>query len=451
MNPIVFSAALTYLIVMLWIVYRISKTSKFWVFMISVEYFYILGLGVFPILWSFDESLTPSFAPEINFSRISVLTGVHIYAYAVGALLAALSLRSSTHVAKLCINWSARANLNVLRMFRLFWIVPLGAMIVYIASVGWDVALLSASAVRSGNMEAYTGGAQFLFLKSVVGLGLFGVAFMPFFLVHRIHVLRAVCLLAVCGLCTYLITVSRYALMQAIVLPFALFVVYNYKRKFSSYVLIVLGAIFVAIVMIYGKSFVSGLGEYLFNGSTKIVVHEQNDGNLLDQFSGLFFSVNAGIEHFLSGDWEIPKDLIVASIGWIPRGLMSSLGLSWLLPSPLQSGQMASCVNTMQIIGAYDSCFIPPYYVGVSAYMLPVVGGFIFGYVRFFIYSTVSRAWRILDGNGRDYLLPTILLLMLIVLQLMLFIPSAMSTSIFMVIIYFILKKFMKYSNRGLS
>ncbi|QQN71619.1 hypothetical protein [Comamonas testosteroni] len=86
-------------------------------------------------------------------------------------------------------------------------------------------------------------------------------------------------------------------------------------------------------------------------------------------------------------------------------------------------------------------CFIPPYFTGASAYFLPIVGGLLFGFIRFYVYRIVSMSWGDLERLGKAKDIPVLLVLFYFFEQTMLFIPATISLSVFMLIMAILVVK----------
>jgi hypothetical protein len=93
---------------------------------------------------------------------------------------------------------------------------------------------------------------------------------------------------------------------------------------------------------------------------------------------------------------------------------------------------MSSTINTNYFVGG-DKTFVPPYITGVSAYLLPYVGGFVFGFTRFWMYAVIERSWIKSINSPENIWLPYLMLLLGV--SMMLFIPATISLAFFILLI----------------
>lgn len=198
-----------------------------------------------------------------------------------------------------------------------------------------------------------------------------------------------------------------------------------------------LSFIFLLSVAIYRKEFIGMFSAYLFSDDDFVLAVKFDDflSYLFSQFGNLIYSVDAGVKSFSEGGPRLPKDILVSAIGFFPSSLYSFFGLESLSYQLADEGQRLSCINTMYFPAA-DKCSVPPYMAGYSAYMFPVIGGFIFGFLRFFICSILEYSWIKLLRNPE--LLWIVVAALLVVSRFMLFIPNTISFAIFSILTLFI-------------
>ena len=218
--------------------------------------------------------------------------------------------------------------------------------------------------------------------------------------------------------------------------------------NFLSIVAIIFLSIFSIFFLLYGKELPSVVASFLFLDGSFEFSASGSEVVLLDAFSHLVFSIDAGIIYFFDEGILISRDIIVSFIGIIPSRIFVDIGLPSLSYQLLEPGERFACVNTYVITGDYQTCFIPPYFTGASAYFFPLVGAILFGIIRFFAYSVISTAWKLLDGNERY--LGFIILVAISLEQVMLFIPNSSSFIVFFWISLFGLK-FLLNVRRGFN
>lgn len=82
-QALVLLSSMLYISVMAVIFFKIFRRNRFWVYFLSIEYFYFLGLGVAPLIIVLGIQESPKYA--YAFESISPLTFLHIIFYSVGA------------------------------------------------------------------------------------------------------------------------------------------------------------------------------------------------------------------------------------------------------------------------------------------------------------------------------------------------------------------------------
>jgi len=60
------------------------------------------------------------------------------------------------------------------------------------------------------------------------------------------------------------------------------------------------------------------------------------------------------------------------------------------------------CTNASMFL--QQECTIPPLYSGYSAYLAPVAGGLIFGFLRNWCFGRLESVWMVLRKGGFEYL-----------------------------------------------
>ncbi len=416
----------------------------------SVEYFYILGLGVFPIAAAFGYAIIPTHMT--NYSGIdsfSPLTFLHIVFYSLGAIIgyfgfsrSRLALANRLNLLAIKVNLDSRLYCNI------FILISYISAILFIFFLGFERVFYGASLFRSGVSDEFAGFESYLFLTRFLYYGVFAVSFMPFILKNSSHPFISLMPLVVLGMLGYFILSARYFAFQCILVPFLMYLSYKKNFNFLSIVAIIFLSIFSIFFLLYGKELPSVVASFLFLDGSFEFSASGSEVVLLDAFSHLVFSIDAGIIYFFDEGILISRDIIVSFIGIIPSRIFVDIGLPSLSYQLLEPGERFACVNTYVITGDYQTCFIPPYFTGASAYFFPLVGAILFGIIRFFAYSVISTAWKLLDGNERY--LGFIILVAISLEQVMLFIPNSSSFIVFFWISLFGLK-FLLNVRRGFN
>lgn len=430
-------AGFVYILVITLILFSLQRRNLFWIYFISIEYFYLLGIGVYPVALALNLAEEPRF---IGGYVMSVLTPLHVLAYASGALLGFyfaprhLSLR----VALIAI----RLNINPIKAFAVIFVIFAIFSLLYLIGVGPEQALVGATYSRGGNFEYFDSGTEYAFLKRPMMIGLLGAAYAYFFICilrrSSLYLLASV----VIGVFIYSFTVSRYALFQSVFLPFAIYGIYLIGTrgvgKLYSVSLALVGCFFLAFILLYGKTFLFQVANYIYFGKS-VDIDFESRAPVLDSFSHLYYSIDAGINYFTLHGLMMFRDVALSPLGIIPSSLFSSLGIDSLSYQFVPPEDSFSCVNTSIVAGVYGECFVPPYFTGASAYFLPILGGVIFGFFRFSIYAIISRGWKILEERKASDQIPTLVVICLLFDQVMLFIPATISMTVFILLISIIL------------
>ena len=432
-------SSISYLFVMGLIFRKIFLHSDFWPIFLSIEYFYILGLGIFPLFLFLGFVQIPPLFELYNYvDSINPLTFFHIGFYAFGSLIGFFySKKLSTAGVAYLLKKTARIKFNPLSFFYLLAIFSIISSVIYFWIVGFDRAILGASASRGGDFSDFEGFEEFVFLKRFAIVGLYGVAAFPFIFAGKKNIALSFFTFFSVGILGYVMTVSRFALFEGFVTPLLMYLAYTKStsmlKKFSIYFLI---GVFCFAVFRFGKEFIGAIGSFLFSGTLIELSNVDHDVDFLSSFSHLFFSVDAGINNFFSNGPFIAKDIILSVLGVVPSGVFSSLGLENLSYQLVNNESRFSCINSEKLIGNNADCIIPPYYIGASAYFFPLGGAFLFGFFRFYLYSVMHRTWIFLRGKETLLVLPYIIFLVLN--QVMLFIPATISLAVFFSILFFL-------------
>lgn len=440
-------AGVAYASVFFYIFYLIKKRNLFWVHFLFIEYFYLIGLGFYPLLLAFGYLPPPGFLKSEN---VSLATPIHVMAYALGALLAFVLLSGRRFDAS-TIN-IRRLNISPKKSYCAIVVIPLVFFILYLYFVGVQQAVMGASYARSGNFEYFEEGNKFAFLTRPVLIGGLSAAYAYYFIFKKgmkwryFYIFTSIFL----GIMTYLISVSRFALLQGIFLPMGFYIIYKLRggltsKSFAIFIVLIAGVMAFS-VFLYGKFILYQIAAYLYYGDPLDFNVGEAQGADIGAFSHLYYSINAGIENFFDSGPFVARDIILSIFGVVPGAFFQAIGLEGLSYQLLDSKNIFSCINT-QLIADDGGCYIPPYFTGVSAYVFPVVGGFAFGLVRYVVYAAVVEVWDQLASTGEDRFIPVLLILFYFAEQIMLFIPATISMVVFMGVVAIFLKKFISFEH----
>jgi len=428
-------SSLMYLIVMAIVFLKIKRISRFYVFFLATEYFYILGLGVYPLLLSvgvFD--IHYDYGAYSNILDVSFLTPIHIIFCGIGAFLGAYSISLSGYFSSRFVQIAKLLYLSplfILSCLCFFVFIPFFLLVI---KFGFAELITSASLRRSGAFDFSEGLGGLSFFIKFITLGLFMVVVYPYYLLEGRNLFKVSFLIVTVGLIVYMVTASRFALFQSFVLLFLLYWSYNFRR-FGVNFLAIFMTFLVLFILIYGKVFVSAVGAYISEGEWIELTYSFDFSSLMMHFGHLFYSIDAGVRNFSIAGPYIAKDILLSPLGVLPSGVFEKFGLSDFSYQFLDKESRSACVNTSNL-GVEGQCYVPPYYTGISAYAFPVLGGFVFAYFRFLMYFSIARAWARLEFKSEGFkYIPLLLIFFFFIEQLMLFIPNSISLMIFFALI----------------
>jgi hypothetical protein len=433
------TAGITYSLLMAVICISALRRSSFGYLIIFYEYFYILGLGVFPLLASLAlvEVAAPFREYESATGGLAFTTFAHVILYGVGSLLGYFGARDlARKFSSMVIAAGKYCKLSNLNWFYFSSVASIFFNVLYFCLVGVDVALLNAAPVRSGDFSGLDGFQQYSFIKTLAMIGLFSVVSMPFIIIRNIRLLSTFLITLLMAGLLYVQSVARVVFLDT-VLMYALFYFMLKKGSHRSRSVIALVTfMFLLFILIYGKEFVGVLSAFLFQNGDFVLVQKYDDfpSYFFSQFGHLIYSVDAGVSSFFDRGPILPRDILLAPFGFFPSSFFSSLGLDVLSYQLVDESGKLSCINAAYFPLA-DKCSVPPYITGFSAYTLPMIGGLIFGFLRFFAYSVLEISWIELQKSPQ--FLWIIIAILLLINKLALFIPNTISLAIFSALVLF--------------
>ena len=435
-NFFAFIAGSAYCLLMAVICFASLRRSSFGYLIIFYEYFFILGIGVFPLVVSLglvDVSTTFLSYESMN-GGLSHVTFVHIILYGLGSFFGYFGTKPIA--TKFSLKLIAAVKCYKFDNSKWFYFSSISSIclsFLYFGLVGLDVALLNASPARGGDFSGLVGFEQYSFIKTLAMIGLFSVISLPFIIISNKRLVFSALIVLVLATLLYLLTVARVVFFDTVFL-FALFYYFLTKRSRKSVIVIFVSFSFLLFVAIYGKEFVAVFSMFLYSSYKFELVAKYDSlfSYLFSQFGHVLYSMDAGVRNFFEHGPVLPDDILLSVIGFLPSSAYSFLGLDFLSYQLVGESERLSCINTAYFPTA-DVCSMPPYITGFSAYVLPMAGGFIFGFLRFFIYKILETSWIALQKTPE--LLWIVIAALLVVNRLELFIPNTISFAIFSLLI----------------
>jgi hypothetical protein len=297
--------------------------------------------------------------------------------------------------------------------------------------------LVNAALARSGIFEGLEEDLEWLFLKRLAGiLGLVFVFVPAVLMLKRERMFFFIAYLTLVTL-LYLNSISRVLLIRTLVLP-AMIYMYMTGAMLRPRMMITLPAIglFVALVVVYGKGF-GGVAQALFTGDTAYQVSQyQSEAGvfgvfeaLLRSMEGQWYSIAAGIKHFAENGPFVPPDVFTAIVGFVPSRVLEWAGFGALHYSNIEP--KLACINTAMI--GLDGCSLPPFTAGYSAYFAPVAAGFMFAFIRTWLFGWFESMWCTFQARSVGLLWLPFLGVHIVSLAF-LFIPVNISIAVFVIL-----------------
>jgi hypothetical protein len=442
MNVIIFISGFIFLSSSLFIIFIAMRRSAFGGLVLLSEYFYVIGLGVFPIFLGAGLINAPE--QFINYKSLNgdFSAGIffHIFLYCAGMILGYFFLRKTKKSLSLkVIRYAEAKNIDNLKWFHIISIFSILVSLIYFTLMGWDVALLNASLVRSGDISNLGGAEQYLFLKRIALIGVLSVVFLPFIISTSNKLFLNLLILIVTCILIYMQSVSRAIILDMIgVYLVLMFMIKGFNWKFLT----IVGPLFFFFIFIFmfGKEAVTVLSFNYFEGENYELVSNSKSIDLsyfMKHFGHLLYSIDSGIKSFFTNGPQIGLDILLAPLGFVPSSVFKGLELEYLSYIFVDDDYKMSCINTRKILNSYGQCTLPPYYTGLSAYILPFFSAFIFAFVRFFIYSFIEISWINLKNNPELIWFPYFIFF--ICSQIMWVIPVTIAYAFFILVVFLLI------------
>ncbi|WP_026606752.1 hypothetical protein [Methylocapsa acidiphila] len=374
--------------------------SEFGVFIIFADLPLALALCVYPILMA-SGMIDPGIE-GVAFLTYNPAPGVtaafHILLFAFGSFVGFnIPIRGDVTVGAHKIVQFGRATIHSWRKVQL---VGIFIWILFFLLVGWDTAIRLAIFARAGEIEGFGEDQRWLFIKTIgtvfVALSASSV---PLHLIDKSRDLLSVALHILLVIILYINSYSRNYILLFLIIPI---VVHIFSLRGVLPLLVGAGvALAIGVpVLLYTKSLGYAAASLVSEGVVGEIEGYQQSDSFIETFlrsnEAQWYSVQAGINQFVAtGGPTVPVDLVLAAIfGIVPSRILSYFGLDYLYYGSLADNSL-TCVNTKQF-GMYaqdTACTIPPFWAGFSAYTIPIFGGFIFGFVRFYIWGYLTKLW----------------------------------------------------------
>jgi hypothetical protein len=371
------------------------RRSEFGILVVLADVAFLCGGMIYPVLLSLG-AISPGIEGEAFITRNGLpdlLTAAHVLLYASGCAIGVYASR-----------WFNPSHHGVVEFSRLVapdyrsWtnllLVGLIAWGLYFWLVGPADAIGNAVLTRSGDFEGLGDSQQFLFLKTLASLSLYAVCAVPIAL-QREGTKKFILLFFALVVIWFINSVSRNAILFYVITPLLIFA-YCIARQSPVRSAVVMGTVVALgiVTLLFGTSIGWVIAGYLGYSDTLDISSAQYAGNLAESYlrnvEYYWFSVAAGIQHFMSGGPHFPVDVFAAAVGFFPTSMFSAVNLQNL--DYRQFPVTLTCVNTDFFFSA-SACTIPPFWFGYSAYLLPLAGGLLFGILRYFLFGVLESLW----------------------------------------------------------
>ncbi|GAA4412925.1 hypothetical protein GCM10011450_24290 [Advenella faeciporci] len=395
----------TSLITILFLLFILIKRSEFGILVFFNEImFLVIGICIYPIFIYFDLVITnetSQYFLNIN-NTPSLAVALHILLYCLSAFLGYTASLKNKSVG-LNFFHTIATYINPSKLFYRLILFGLVIYFIFFQLVGFDTALINASAARSGFLDGFGENQKYLFLKTLAKISLYSVIFLPWILLKKktktdyIFIVLYIILL----LFTYFNNFGRGMWLEQLIIPF--FIIARYKLSPKNFIKLIPLIFLAYIILIYGKTFGHSVSAY-FQGETiyKVSTYQADHGffsTIFNNVSFAWYSIQAGITNFFTNGPYIPKDIVYSIWGFIPVKVLESIGLKDLYYGYVDSG--LACVNTRYF--SMSDCTIPPLLPGYSAYFFPFIGAIFFGFIKFYLIGILEKMW--LHAKKTNYFL----------------------------------------------
>lgn len=370
----------------------VHRRSKFSFVLLYSEYFYAIGIGFGAILLALNVLPTNDFYAAYlqNRGLIGDWAFIHIIFYSIGMLVGVQFIRRPPKIKLRVFKFSPSPSSQIF-IYRILISAGLAFLLIYIAIVGPDLAFTTAAKARAGMASELDIFSHYVFLKNAAQIGTLSIVFFPVILSQAKKNVD-VFMLVFYGLALYSLTGARAAIFDTVFLAM-LISLSRSKINFKKVLWLSLALLFGVLFTFYGKGLGDQIFTFLVDGRAIEIYTDSSFSDFMNQFIHLIYSIDSGVKEFLESGPFISEAIMLSPLGFMPSWIFSSLGLDFLNWKDVGWQNDIVCLNTMSFPLA-TGCTIPPYFLGAAAYMGPVLFGFIFGFIRFYVISAASFAWH---------------------------------------------------------
>lgn len=378
-------------------------------------------------------------------NKPGILTALHIFLYTLFSFISSCFILNKKINYDLCLRIESLmpSPENVLKFFIVIGVL---SNLLYFYSFGFKNALMLASSMRS---KHYDGDTSFLFLKSISYISLYSVCFIPYIVKSNLkskNVLMFLYFLLV--IMAYLNSVSRTIVLTYLILPMLIIGMMSMKKISFRKMLVLFFSIFIGILFLfYGKSFGNVMSSFIDGGDAGFASHNLYLTDvllkLISEQSYLWYSVDAGVNNFLSHGFYFPIDMVLSIFGFIPSSILNTFGLGFLNFDSVDV--TLSCYNSMAF--NLNNCTVPTRLIGYSSYFLPLGGGVLYGVFVGSLMSSLNKLWKLCQENNLKTTWAPYLL-WLIFSAFLTFVPNTISRACFVVFIMLLIYFSFKFLSR---
>lgn len=421
---------------LLWLI----KRSALGVFISIYFSWYLIGLYIYPIFLTLGiiKGQMIDLYPNYN-NSYAMIAAVHCLLLSFGIVMGYITNRTN-----FIFRYLKGVAINLPQSFEqaVFPKLVLGGILIYLLYfylVGFDVALANAAAARGGIFDSFGDKVHFLFLKTLGSSTiLFGAIFLYFLSSKKIvSAFLYICLI----LLIYVNSISRNMFLVTTIVPLSTYLFLTYRRmsnKLSGFILFSTGLVllfgFSIIVVRYGKIFgyyqstlFSSMGRESYSlisaGNSKQVF------SFIENYGFMWASIQKGIEtFFMRGPYLSSEYLLSVFFGWIPSHWLSMVGLQDLYYGNLPENFKIACYNSHNL--GLNNCTVPPSTAGYLAYMFPIGGALILGWLTGFWIRAMESLWiYLVKININRIWFPAFMCVLY--LNIITFIPTLVASTVF--------------------
>lgn len=381
------------LLVVLTIVYASLRRSAFGVLLAAHLAWFIVGCHIYPLfnLCNLVEINNDYNSFILHNGQPGILAAIHILLISVGMWVGYIARGKYRHNGVLEQLSTPLKRVNPLTVWRITILSSFAIIVLFYSLVGFESAIANAVALRSDDVSGFGGNEQFLFIKTVSSISGIATAIAPVALLgkDRLFVVLYVIFIAL----SYLNSTSRNVVLTGLIVPI---LVFAKLRGISFRTFLIVSALVPLgfLVLLYGKPLGHFISAYLEGRPYELRAYQADAGFLnaiLVNLGFQWYSVQAGLVHFFeSGLPLFPQDVGLSMLfGMIPSRVLDFVGAGNLYYGNAEV--RLATVNTAMF--GLNGGTIPPTAYGYSAYLLPLAGGFLVGFVMLRTFAFLEGMW----------------------------------------------------------